>query len=84
MDRLAETILALLALRRLGATVCPSEVARAVGGDGWRALMPSVRDAAGRLADDGRIVVTQRGEVVDVRHVRGPVRLRLSRRDDAM
>ena len=60
-------------------TVCPSEAARAVGGEDpevWRALMPAAREAAGRLADAGEVDVTQRGEVVDVRTARGPVRVR--------
>ena len=42
----------------------------------WRPLMPAARDAAGRLADAGEVEVTQRGEVVDVRTARGPVRVR--------
>jgi hypothetical protein len=60
-------------------TVCPSEAARAVGGEdeaSWRPLMPAAREAAARLADAGEVEVTQRGEVVDVRTARGPVRVR--------
>jgi hypothetical protein len=44
--------------------------------------MPDVREAAARLAEDGRIEVTQRGSVVDARAARGPVRLRLPLRGD--
>jgi hypothetical protein len=58
------------------ASICPSEVARAAAPDCWRALLPAVRAAAARLAAQGRIVVTQRGRPVDIRTVRGPVRLR--------
>jgi hypothetical protein len=58
-------------------TICPSDVARAVGpADAWRELMQPVRDAAARLADFHLVEVTQRGEVVDVRSARGPVRIR--------
>lgn len=41
------TIEALLAARGLGKTICPSEVARVLAGDGgdWRARMPEVHDA---------------------------------------
>ena len=73
---LDDAVLALLAERRDGTTICPSEVARAQGGDDWRALMQPVRDAAARLADAGEVEVTQGGEVVDVRTATGPVRIR--------
>lgn len=66
-----------LAARRPGATICPSEVARALDPAGWRALMPAVRAAAQVLVAAGRIDVTQRGEVVDLASARGPIRLRL-------
>jgi hypothetical protein len=58
-------------------TICPSDVARAVGpADGWRPLMQPVRDAAGRLVERGLVEVTQKGEVVDLATVRGPIRIR--------
>jgi hypothetical protein len=78
--RLERAIDALLDDRRAGATICPSEAARAVDPQGWRELMPAARAAAGRLAADGRVEVTQRGEVVDVATARGPVRVRRRRR----
>jgi len=61
-------------------TICPSEAARrlATGDpdpDAWRALMPAVREAAGRLRDQGLIVVTQRGRSVEPRGAKGPIRL---------
>jgi hypothetical protein len=77
-----EAILALLAARRAGATICPSEAARALAGDDpsdWRPLMPAMREAAAALADEGRVAVTRRGRVVDARSARGPVRVRLVR-----
>ena len=74
--RLEEAIGALLADRRPGATICLSEAARAVDGEGWRALVPAARAAAGRLVDAGEVEVTQGGEVVDVATARGPVRIR--------
>jgi len=74
-----QAILDLLAQRRPGATICPSEAARALAGDedsAWRPLMPAVREAAARMAAQGRVQVTQRGQVVDVRTAKGPVRVR--------
>lgn len=65
-----------LAARREGATICPSEAARALAsGDAWRALMPRVREVADAEAAAGRLVVTQRGRTVRAREVRGPIRL---------
>ena len=75
--RLERAILDLLARRREGATICPSDAAREVGtGDDWRSLMQPARDAAARLVASGDVEVTQRGTVVDVATARGPVRIR--------
>lgn len=71
-------ILDLLSRRSDGATVCPSEVARDVRGDDeadWRPAMDDVRAAAARLAARREVVVTQRGDVVDLATARGPVRI---------
>ena len=82
-DQQIETaILVLLAQRAPGATVCPSEVARALdggrddGGESWRSLMAPVREAAVRLVARGEVVVTQGGTVVDPGNAKGPIRLR--------
>lgn len=75
-EQIAATIFALLAERAEGRTICPSEAARALAPDDWRPLMEPVREVAYGLADAGRLEVTQRGEVVDGRAARGPIRLR--------
>jgi hypothetical protein len=80
-DREGEAILALLRERDEGKTICPSEVARKLAGDGdFRPLMDPVRDAAARLAEEGAIEVTQGGEPVRVEEARGPIRLGLPER----
>ena len=82
MDRAGEieaAILRLLAGRRDGATICPSEVARAVEPGNWRALMPEVRAGATAMAAQGRLRITQKGCPVDPETARGPVRLALPR-----
>lgn len=67
----------LLARRDASATICPSEVARALGGEEWRGLMEPVRAAARRLVAVGEVEITQRGEVVaDPGDVTGPIRIR--------
>lgn len=79
-DRALEaSILALLEGRASGATICPSEAARHVDPQRWRALMERTRRAARRLAASGRVVITQRGHVVDPSRARGAIRVRLTR-----
>ena len=74
---LERTILSLLDGRAPTSTICPSDAARAVGtADGWRSLMDPARDAARRLVDAGEVVITQKGEVVDLDTARGPIRIR--------
>jgi len=70
-------ILDLLAARSPAATLCPSEVARALAADGddWRAWMPRVRHVAQALATAGRIAVTRGGVPVDALAGGGPIRL---------
>ena len=76
-DALARAILDLLATRARGATICPSEVARALGEEGWRERMEPVREAARRLVERGVLDIVQGGRVVDPSTARGPLRLRL-------
>jgi hypothetical protein len=73
----AQTILRLLESREPGKTICPSDAAREIDPENFRALMPTVRDAARDLVADGRIDVTQSGNVVDLDRARGAIRLRL-------
>ena len=79
LERAIET---LLERRRPGATICPSEAARAVAsgrGEPWRPLVSPAREAAGRLAEQGRVEILQTGQVVDLATARGPVRIRAAR-----
>lgn len=75
--RLTAAVRALAGHRAPDGTICPSDAARAVGGEGWRALMDPARVVARALAADGAVELSQRGEVVapDV-EVRGPLRIR--------
>jgi Protein of unknown function (DUF3253) len=75
--RVRATTLALAEHRSPERTICPSDVARAVGGDGWRTLMEPVRSVVKDLARRGEVEILQRGEVVDPDHGwRGPIRIR--------
>lgn len=73
---LEQSVLALLEQRADGATICPSEAARAVGGEAWRALMEPARAAARRLVASGDVEVVQGGHVVDPSTAKGPIRIR--------
>lgn len=83
VDRALETsIRELLAARPRGATICPSEAARAVagdGGEGWRELMEPARAAARRLVAAGEVEITQGGRAVDPSTAKGPIRIRTRR-----
>lgn len=73
---LEEAILALLAGRARGATICPSEAARRVAPEAWEPLMERARRASRRLVALGAVEITQAGRVVDPSTARGPIRLR--------
>jgi hypothetical protein len=80
-DRALETALRdLLDRASAGATVCPSQAARAVSTDDWRPLMDGARSAARRLVASGEAEITQGGQVVDPSTARGPIRVRPVRR----
>jgi hypothetical protein len=76
-EQVAQTIFRLLAARAPGATLCPSDAARALASDEatWRALMPDVRRIAAALVATGSLRVTQHGDDVDPLAARGPIRL---------
>jgi len=77
-EKLERRIMSLLHERRAGKTICPSEAARALGGEKWRTLMEPARRAARRLVSRGQVVITQRGKVVDPSTAKGAIRIRLT------
>jgi hypothetical protein len=74
-------ILSLLRERGPNKTICPSEAAKAVGGNenrrDWEGLMEPARAAARRLVATGKIIITQHGHIVDPSTAKGPIRLGL-------
>lgn len=75
-----EAVLALLADRAPAATVCPSEVAKALAvttGAGeavdWRTMMPAVHAAVDELAINRRVQLSWKGEALTMRS--GPYRI---------
>ena len=64
--------------QRHPSSICPSEVARALKAHeaDWRALMPQVRAVALELARQGRLLITQRGNVLSAdQPIVGAIRL---------
>ena len=76
-DDIRAAALALLAARAPGATVCPSEVARAVaaasGTADWRGGMPAVHAAIDSLVADGAVRLSWKGAALPARD--GPYRI---------
>ena len=70
-----EATLALLAARAEDATVCPSEVARAVVGPHghWRDAMPKVHAAVDRMMGEGAVRLSWKGRTLATRA--GPYRI---------
>jgi hypothetical protein len=78
LARIEATTRALARHRAPDGTICPSDVARAIGGDDWRKLMGSVREAVTMLRERGVVSVEQRGTTVPKgRDWKGPIRVRL-------
>jgi hypothetical protein len=76
-QRLRTAILELARDRGPAKTICPSDAARAVGGDDWRDLMAQARDIARDLARRGEVEISQKGTVLDPdADWRGPIRIR--------
>ena len=77
------TLVRLVEERGADKSVCPSEVARALGGphpDGWGPLMQPVRRVAVRLTKEGRVQILRKGKpVADPDDFRGIYRLSLPR-----
>lgn len=76
-DPVAATIRTMLLARGADATLCPSEVARALakaaGTADWRAAMPRVHDAVDALAAAGQVRLSWRGRTLPARD--GPYRI---------
>lgn len=78
--RVEATARALLRHRGGDKTICPSDVARVVGGAAWRTRMVAVRATLLARVRAGELELRQKGKVVQPDAVRGPIRVAL--RDD--
>lgn len=78
--RIDAALQALLRSRQPGRTICPSDVARIVGGRAWRTLLPVVRTRAVAMTARGELEILRRGEIVTDDPTRGVLRYRLTPR----
>lgn len=79
--RIASAIVELAAARGANKTICPSEVARHLGGQdeaAWRVLMDPIREQAIRLEGDGEIFIKQGGARVDPKSLSGIYRIAIA------
>jgi len=79
-----DEILRSLLMMKPGDSICPTDIGRTFGSK-WRGLMTTVREVAADMVRDGFIEVTQNGDVIDIEErqidsIKGPIRLRLTRR----
>lgn len=77
--RIEAALRALLRSRQPGRSICPSDIARIVGGARWRTLLPPVRERAVEMAGRGELEILRRGRVVTKNPTEGVLRYRLAR-----
>lgn len=76
--KIEEAVDSLVASRGAGKTVCPSEIARYLGGSDekvWRLLMKPIRSVAVSMAHEGRIAIRRKGKIVDPDNFKGVYRI---------
>lgn len=74
---LSATILSVAANRGTEKSTCPSEIARMLYPVNWRKHMREVVDAAIDLQSQGKVMITQKGIPIDVRQIKGPIRIKI-------
>lgn len=81
-EAIDQAILALATERGSDKTICPSEVARHIGGqdkNDWRPLMSLIRERAENLARGGSIDIKKGGETVNLNDFFGIYRIAISK-----
>jgi hypothetical protein len=74
---IAKTILATATERGNDKSTCPSEIARMMFPDDWRKNMKEIRMVAVELHQNGKVIITQKGEPVDINNIKGPIRIKI-------
>ncbi|MCF0049036.1 DUF3253 domain-containing protein [Dyadobacter sp. LJ53] len=76
-DKIETTILSTAIHRGAQKSICPSEIARMLFPDDWRKHMKDVLGVAIDLHNKGSVAITQKGIPVDVKDIKGPVRIKI-------
>jgi predicted sugar kinase len=74
---IAGAILAVAGQRGPEKSTCPSEIARMLFPGDWRKHMKSVVEVAIGLHEQHKVAITQKGDPVDVSHIKGPIRIKI-------
>jgi hypothetical protein len=74
-----EAIISIATQRGHEKSTCPSEIARMLFPDDWRGHMQDVLQVAIQLHIQGKAVITQKGKPIDVKHIKGPIRIKINR-----
>ncbi|GGB98168.1 DUF3253 domain-containing protein [Dyadobacter sediminis] len=77
-EKIEATVLSTAIHRGAEKSTCPSEIARMLFPDDWRKHMKDVLKVAIDLHNKGSIVITQKGMPVDVKNIKGPVRIKIT------
>jgi len=75
---ISKTILAIAKERGPKKSTCPSEIARKLFLVDWRKHMTMVREVAISLRTEGKILITQKGQVIETNEIRGPIRIKIN------
>lgn len=75
-DPIIESILSTAVARGPEKTFCPSEIARELFPKDWRAHLQEVVEVAIALQKQGKVLITQKGEAIDIDHIKGPIRIK--------
>jgi hypothetical protein len=74
-----EAIISIVTHRGHEKSTCPSEIARMLFPDDWRRHMKDVLHVAIQLHIQGEVVITQKGKPIDVKYIKGPIRIKTNR-----
>ncbi|RZK80041.1 MAG: DUF3253 domain-containing protein [Pedobacter sp.] len=78
---ISTTILTVARQRGIEKSTCPSEIARMLFPDDWRNHMDEIVDVAIDMHKQGKVQITQKGLRIDVMHIKGPIRIKITTQD---
>ena len=78
---ISTTILTVARQRGIEKSTCPSEIARMLFPDDWRNHMDEIIDVAIDMHKQGKVQITQKGLPIDITHIKGPIRIKITTQD---